>query len=100
MLDNSADFSGAAPIPDWGPRRGGPDQDHGRTSIPIFLAALRQRQWTLIATVVLVPLCAFIILRQMPPVYTAAGSLIYEPSEYTLREMQSILRADPTTEAV
>lgn len=68
--------------------------------MPVFLAALRQRQSTLIATVILVPLCAFVILRQVTPLYIAAGSLIYEPGAYTLREMQSILRADPTTEAV
>jgi capsular exopolysaccharide synthesis family protein len=102
MLDNPADLSGAAPNPNWGSRRGPEDQDrgNGRTSIPIVLAALRQRQWTLIATIVLLPLCAFIILRQITPVYTATGSLLYEPSQYTLREMQSILRADPTTEAI
>ncbi len=102
MLDNPADLSGAAPIPDWGSRRGPTDQAaaRGRAGLPIFLAALRQRQWTLIATIVLIPLCAFIILRQITPIYVASGSLIYEPSEYTLRQMQSILRADPTTEAI
>lgn len=102
MLDNPADLSGPAPIPGQGTQHGPNDQDrgHGRTSIPVFLAALRQRQKTLISTVVLIPLCAFIILRQVTPIYTATGSLIYEPSEYTLREMQSIQRSDPTTEAV
>ncbi len=68
--------------------------------MPVFLAALRQRRWTLVATIVLVPLCAFLTLRQITPLYTATGSLIYEPSEFTLRELQSILRSDPTTEAM
>ncbi len=68
--------------------------------MPIFFAAMRQRRWVLAATIILVPLCAYIILRQITPIYIATGSLIYEPSQYTLREMQSILRADPTTEAI
>ncbi len=102
MLDTPADLSGAAPNPKQGSGQDPEDQDrgNGRTSIPVFLAALRQRQFTLIVTVVLLPLCAYIILLRITPVYTATGSLIYEPSEYTLREMQSILRADPITEAI
>ncbi len=96
MLDNPADFGNDPPDP--GTRRGSADQV--RTTIPVFLAALRQRRRTLIATIILVPLCAFLTLWQIKPLYTATGSLIYEPSEYTLRELQSILRTDPTTEAM
>jgi uncharacterized protein involved in exopolysaccharide biosynthesis/Mrp family chromosome partitioning ATPase len=70
------------------------------TSVPVFLTAVRQRRWILAAVVLLVPLCAWISLRQITPQYTATGSLIYEPSQYTLREMQSIQRSDPTTEAM
>jgi succinoglycan biosynthesis transport protein ExoP len=101
MLDTPADLSGVAPNPNRGPRQGLEEQDrgNGRTSIPVFLAALRQRRLTLLATVILLPLCAYIVLLRITPVYTATGSLLYEPSEYTLREMQSIQRADPITEA-
>jgi polysaccharide biosynthesis transport protein len=49
---------------------------------------------------VLVPLCAWLTLQQVTPLYTATGSLIYEPSGYKLRELQSILREDPTTEGM
>jgi capsular exopolysaccharide synthesis family protein len=63
------------------------------------MAALRQRRKTLIATIVLIPLCAFLVLQQITPLYTATGSLIYEPNDFTLRELQSILRSDPMTEA-
>jgi succinoglycan biosynthesis transport protein ExoP len=52
------------------------------------------------AVFVLVPLCAFLTLRQVTPLYTATGSLIYDPSEYKARELQSILREDPTTESM
>ena len=45
-------------------------------------------------------LFAFIAIKQLTPQYTAVGSLVYEPSEYKVRELQSILQADPTTEAV
>ena len=63
-----------------------------------FLAAIRQRRAILIATIILVPLCAWLTLRRITPLYTATGSLIYDPSEYKPRELQSILREDPTTE--
>jgi capsular exopolysaccharide synthesis family protein len=65
-----------------------------------FLAAVRQRRGILAATIVLIPLCAWLTLRQIEPMYTAAGSLIYEPSGYKVRELQSILREDPTTESM
>jgi uncharacterized protein involved in exopolysaccharide biosynthesis/Mrp family chromosome partitioning ATPase len=100
MLDRPADISGTAPIPDPGLRR--PDRQLGspQDGLPGFLAAVRQRRMTLIATIVLVPLCTWLTLRQITPLYTATGSLIYEPSEYKVRELQSILRADPTNEAM
>jgi uncharacterized protein involved in exopolysaccharide biosynthesis/MinD-like ATPase involved in chromosome partitioning or flagellar assembly len=41
-----------------------------------------------------------IAIRHMTPRYTAVGALIYEPSEYKVRQLQSILQTDPTTEAV
>jgi uncharacterized protein involved in exopolysaccharide biosynthesis len=102
MLDTPADLAGTAPNPNRGSwhDQEAHDRGKGRTSIPVVLAALRQRQWTLIATVLLLPLCAYVILGQITPVYTATGSLMYEPSQYAMREMQSIARADPTTEAV
>ncbi|MBN8908392.1 MAG: hypothetical protein J0H99_17615, partial [Rhodospirillales bacterium] len=46
------------------------------------------------------PLLALVALGQITPRYTATGTLIYDPSEYSARELQSILRVDPTTDAV
>ncbi|MBV9249773.1 MAG: GumC family protein, partial [Acetobacteraceae bacterium] len=65
-----------------------------------MLAALRRRKWWLILTTLAVPALAFIAIRQVTPLYTASGTLIFEPSEYKVRELQSILRNDPATEAV
>ncbi len=102
MLDKAAHPAGAAPVPEWGPRRPpvDPQRDLSSESLSGFISALRQRRKTLIATIVLVPLCAWLTLQQITPLYTASGSLIYEPSSYKLRELQSILREDPTTEAM
>ncbi len=102
MLDRPADIAGTAPVPDRGSQHLPPGQQHGlsRDSLTGFLSAVRQRRKTLIAAIVLVPLCSYLTLRQVTPLYTATGSLIYDPSEYKARELQSILRADPTTEAM
>ena len=98
MLDNPTRLTGPPAAPDPGPAL--PVSERARTTVPVFLAALRQRRWTLIATIILVPLSAFVMLHRVTPLYTARGSLIYEPAIFTLREMQSILRTDPTTEAM
>ena len=100
MLDRPADISGTAPLPDPGARRSDRQRGSSQDGLPGFLAALRQRRMTFLATIVLIPLCAWLTLRQITPLYTATGALIYEPSEYKVRELQSILRADPTTEAM
>jgi polysaccharide biosynthesis transport protein len=102
MLDRPADIAGAAPLPDRGSRRLSPGQQRGssRDGLPGFLSAVRQRRGTLLAAILLVPLCAYLTLRQITPLYTATGSLIYDPSEYKALELQSILREDPTTESM
>ena len=71
-----------------------------RDSLPGFLSAVRQRRKTLVAVILLVPFCAWLTLQQITPLYTATGSLIYDPSEFKPRELQSILRDTPTTEAM
>ncbi len=48
---------------------------------------------------ILCPLGAGLAVWQTTPVYTAVGTLIYEPSEYKARELQSLVRSDPITEA-
>jgi capsular exopolysaccharide synthesis family protein len=102
MLDRPADIAGGAPLPNRGSPHPPPGTQRGlsRDGLAGFLSAVRQRRGTLIATIMLVPLCAYLTLRQITPLYTATGSLIYDPSEYKPQELQSILRADPTTESI
>jgi succinoglycan biosynthesis transport protein ExoP len=69
---------------------------HMRATIGVF----RRHLWAFLLVLGLVPTCAWIAIQRTSPQYTATGSLIYEPSEYKARELQSILREDPITEAV
>jgi capsular exopolysaccharide synthesis family protein len=69
---------------------------HMRATIGIF----RRHLWAFLTVAMLVPGCAWIAIERTTPRYTASGSLIYEPSEYKVRELESILRTDPTTDAV
>jgi polysaccharide biosynthesis transport protein len=67
-----------------------------RSTIGVF----RRHLLVFLLVVALVPTCAWIAIQRTTPQYTATGSLIYDPSEYKARELQSILREDPITEAV
>ncbi|HBK04546.1 MAG TPA: hypothetical protein DDZ81_01645 [Acetobacteraceae bacterium] len=99
MLDKPAS---TAPHPGSGARPESPFRpgEQARDSLAGFFAAIHQRRGTFLAAVILVPLCSWLTLRQIAPLYTATGSLIYEPSGYKVRELQSILREDPTTESM
>jgi capsular exopolysaccharide synthesis family protein len=46
------------------------------------------------------PALAGLALTRITPRYTATASVIYEPSEYAARELQSILRVEPTSDTV
>jgi polysaccharide biosynthesis transport protein len=103
MLDKAADSAGEPPIPNRGSGHSPPDQqprELPHESLSRFRSALCQRWKTLIAAIALVPLCTLVTLLQITPLYTATGSLIYDPSGYKMRELQSILRDEPTTEAM
>ena len=65
-----------------------------------MIGVFRRYLWAFLVVLVFVPSCAWIAIQRATPRYTATGALIYEPSEYKVREMQSILRTDPATEAV
>ena len=73
---------------------------HDDTSGAAVLAVLRRHKLALLAPMLLIPLLGFLAIRQLTPKYTAVGTLQYDASEYTLRELQSILRADPITEPI
>ncbi len=102
MLDKPAGSATATPAPNRGRSAAGdrPEPHTDALSPRALLAALRRRRAALLANILLWPLFAFIAIKQVPPQYTATGALVYEPSEYKVRELQSVLQADPTTEAV
>jgi capsular exopolysaccharide synthesis family protein len=66
----------------------------------VLLGVLRRRRAPLAACVVLVPLLALAALHQVTPLYTASGTVLYDDRGYAARELQSVLRVDPMTEAV
>jgi polysaccharide biosynthesis transport protein len=102
MLDRPDGSATSAPAPERGRNVVGdrPDPRAEALSPRGLLAAFRRHRIALLANILLWPLFAFIAIKQVAPQYTAVGSLVYEPSEYKVRELQSILQADPTTEAV
>ncbi len=67
-----------------------------RATIGIF----RRHLWPFLVVAFIVPICAGIAIHRTAPRYTATGSLIYDPSDYKVRELESILRTDPITDAV
>lgn len=69
-------------------------------SLGAILGILRRRKRPLLASMLLFPLLTFTAISQITPRYTATGTLIYDAAEYKLRELQSILRVDPITDAI
>jgi capsular exopolysaccharide synthesis family protein len=69
-------------------------------TVSALLAALRRRRWVLILCALLFPLAAYVAAKQLTPRYTADTTVMFEPSEYSARELQSILRDENTTDAV
>ncbi|MDE2005711.1 MAG: AAA family ATPase [Rhodospirillales bacterium] len=65
-----------------------------------LIAALRRRIAVFLACVLAIPTLAALALHRTTPLYTATGTLIYEPNAFKPRELQSILRHDRITEAV
>ncbi len=102
MLDSSAEAAGASPASGRGRSANPPATiaDDALASARAILLVLRRRRWLLIGWLVIVPLLSWVALNRMTPRFTAVGALIYQPSEYKVRELQSALRTDPVTEAV
>jgi capsular exopolysaccharide synthesis family protein len=69
-------------------------------NLAALLGALRRRRRVLIACLILFPVIAFIASKSLTPRYTASTTVMFEPTEYAARELQSILRDESTTDAV
>ena len=98
MSETRADLPMTAASPARGP--GGRASLSEAMAMRQSLSVFRRHLRIFLAVWLLVPLCVWIALGQMTPLYTATGALIYEPGEYKPRELQSILQTDPITEAV
>ena len=64
------------------------------------LRVLRRRRLAFLFCLVAIPGLAFVALQRVVPRYSATAMVLFEPSAYAARELQSILRVDPTTEPV
>jgi polysaccharide biosynthesis transport protein len=100
MLDRPAVPSEAPATRRERPRAGRDPESAANLNAASMLAILRRRKLPLLASLLLCPLLTFIALNQLTPRYTASGTLLYDASEYKDRELQSILRVDPITDAV
>lgn len=69
-------------------------------TVTALLAALRRRRWVLILCALLFPVAAFVAAKQLTPRYTSSATVMFEPTDYAARELQSILRDETTTDAV
>lgn len=77
-----------------------PEVEIGGISIASFAALIRRRKVPLILCMLIIPILAWIGLQQVTPRYTATATVMFEPQDYRANELQSILRDDPTTDAV
>jgi succinoglycan biosynthesis transport protein ExoP len=78
----------------------GPAIEPEGLNLSALIGALRRRRTVLLICVVLFPVIALIAAKNLTPRYTAATTVMFEPTEYAARELQSILRDESTTDAV
>src|SRR5690349_11755113 len=100
MLDRPAAEAAVIQRDRWPARRRPDGGDELAFDAAATIGALRRRKWWLLAPILLCPLLTYVALAQITPKYTATGALLYDLAQYKVRELQSILQADPITEAV
>src|SRR5690349_1642992 len=100
MLDRPAAEAAVTRHDRWPASRRPDGGDAVAVDIAAAVAAVRRRKWWLLAPILLCPLLTYIALAQITPSFTATGSLLYDLAQYKGRELQSILQADPITDAV
>ena len=61
---------------------------------------IARQLWMIVIPLLLVPALGFIAVSRMPMLYTATGTVIYDPAGYAPEVLQSILKTDPTTDTV
>jgi len=75
--------------------------DHPWPAVAEQLRGVIARQlWMIVIPLLLTPALGFLAVSRMPMLYTATGTVIYDPAGYTPEVLQSILKSDPTTDTV
>lgn len=77
-----------------------PEVEVGGLSIAALATMVRRRKFALLLCALIIPILAWVGLQQVTPRYTAIATVMFEPQDYRANELQSILRDDPTTDAV
>ncbi len=76
------------------------NSDGSGLTLEYLLSMIRRRMAVLLLCAVAVPVLAWVSLQNVTPRYTAKAMLMFEPQDYRANELQSILRDDPTNDAV
>jgi len=98
VFDARADrASERAALSGSGPRVIEPDDG---LNIALLLRVIRRRKWPLLLCLVAFPIAALLALQQVTPRYTATTTVIYEAQQFSISELQSILREDTTTDTI
>lgn len=71
-----------------------------RATLDWLWGVLARQLWALLLPSVLVPLIAAVAIARSPVLYTATGTILYDPAGYAPDVLQSILKTEPTTDAV
>jgi succinoglycan biosynthesis transport protein ExoP len=77
-----------------------PGERSAQAGIEQVRGAVARQLWMIVIPSLLAPALGFLAVSRMPVLYTAVGTVIYDPSGYAPEVLQSILKSDPTTDTV
>jgi uncharacterized protein involved in exopolysaccharide biosynthesis/Mrp family chromosome partitioning ATPase len=71
-----------------------------RSGIERLRGVVARQIWVILLPALLIPGLGCVALARMPTLYSATGTVIYDPAGYTPDVLQSILKTDPTTDTI
>jgi succinoglycan biosynthesis transport protein ExoP len=99
MLDSTEGRGPPHLVRPWADGRG--DRPHPLPSdVEDFLGVLSRQLWSILLPAILIPALVALALSQVPTLYTATGTVIYDPTGYSADVLRSILKTDPTTDTI
>jgi succinoglycan biosynthesis transport protein ExoP len=99
MLDSAEGRGPPHLVRPWGHGRGD-RPDPAPSGAEEFLGVLSRQLWSLLLPAILIPALAVLALSRVPTLYTATGTVIYDPTGYSADVLRSILKTDPTTDTI